>query len=217
MHIAHASDLHGQTYKLCHAHLDLTPDVWIFSGDLFPNSTRGVVEKEVPFQTHWFQLVKQQLMRRLGGSPVLWVGGNHDYVNLADLLNAEGYDNAWDITRNPVDIGDERFGGISEVPWMAGEWAGESKDLRPAVERVMAMSPTVLVSHAPPAGILDNDYGAGHGGGIQPLTSTLLYGEHRVHTCLFGHIHAQAQTSVSLGGIHFRNGACGTHFFKLGA
>lgn len=213
MRIGHFSDLHGNLGKFFAT--NEVPDVWVCSGDLFPNITRGDVNVEPDFQKAWFNTVAGRLMARLGGKPVVWVGGNHDYVNLATLLCEQGYNNAYDVTAAALDLGGHRFAGFSEVPWIAGEWNGEVHELGPMVDQAMDADPTILVTHAPAAGILDDDFGGGHGCGNRPLTRALAYRPHRIVAHLFGHIHAQSGRDIEEMGIHFYNNAEMVRFFDV--
>ncbi|NBR00758.1 MAG: hypothetical protein EBT79_10020 [Actinobacteria bacterium] len=212
MKIGHASDLHGRYEKLERIEL---PDVWAITGDFFPNRGRGpagriVAEDEVGHQIRWWRHRGPSIMRRLGGRPVLWVGGNHDFVSLAGMLRMSRYAGAvHDVANQPVDIDGHRFAGFREIPYMDGEWVGEAHDLSEVVDRAMDADPTVLLTHAPPAGILDDDgMGAhGHGGGVSPLTTALTWRPHRVVAHLFGHIHEHGGRQVEEMGIRFVNGA----------
>lgn len=207
--IGHFSDLHGHI-----GCINGSPDVWVCTGDFFPNETRGDVEIEVPFQTAWFESNADEIIRRLNGKPLIWVGGNHDFVNLASLLRARGVV-AWDATEAPVDFGGQVFAGFREIPWIEGEWAGEAHDIAPMVERAFGHDPTILVTHCPPSSILDDDNGAGHGLGSSPLATALTWRPHRIHTHLFGHIHAQGGKDVEEMGIRFFNGACSVRLITV--
>jgi Icc-related predicted phosphoesterase len=214
MRLGHFSDLHGNLRNLLSG--SELPDVWVNSGDFFPNATRGDRSVEVGFQAAWFRREAASIMARLGGRPVVWVGGNHDYVNFADLLREFGYEGpAYDITSAPVDLGGHRFAGIREIPWIAGEWNGEMHDLSSVVDRAFDMDPTILVTHAPAAGILDDDHGAGHGCGNRPLATALAYRPHRVVAHLCGHIHEQGGRDIEEMGIHFFNGAENIRFIEV--
>ena len=208
MRIGHFSDIHGNIRKLL-ASSEL-PDVWVCSGDLFPNETRGDRDIEPAFQAAWFKGVVDSLIARLGGRPVIWVGGNHDYVNLVELLRENGYEAAYDATVAPVDIGGHRFAGAEGIPWIAGEWRTEEQDLTPMVDRVFEMDPTILVTHGPPAGILD-----AVGYGNRPLTTALAYRPHRIVAHLFGHAHDHGGQSIHEMGIHFFNGAEHVRFIDV--
>lgn len=210
MKIGHASDLHGRYGML--DRIDL-PDVWAITGDFFPNEGRAatgriVAAAEVDHQVRWWRHKGPSVMRRLGGRPVLWVGGNHDFVSLEKMLKSSGYEgDAYDVTLGPVDIGGHRFSGFREIPYIDGEWVGESHDLSGVVDRVVDEDPTVLLTHAPPAGILDGGPHSGHGGGVSPLTTALTWRLHRVVAHLFGHIHEFGGRQVEEMGIRFVNGA----------
>lgn len=209
--IAHFSDLHGNLSPLF-ASSDL-PDVFVCTGDLFPNETRGDRAVEVPFQTAWFESIADAFVARLGGRPLIWVGGNHDYVNLASLLRARGVE-AYDVEEGPVDLCGHRFAGFGAIPYIAGEWNREEIALGPVVDACFEQDPTILVTHAPASGILDQ-CSDGHGDGIRPLTSALQFRPHRIVTHLHGHIHEMGQQDVEEMGIHFFNGANGCRFVTV--
>lgn len=200
MRIGHFSDLHGKLAPLRDA--EETPDVWVCSGDFFPNKTRGIRSIEQEFQKNWF--AAQDLPALLKGKPLLFVGGNHDYVSLADLLAEVGYP-AQNITREGIVVGGMRFAGFREIPYIAGEWNGEThrNDLSAIAVDLFNNPPDILVTHAPPAGILDN----GHTPGIEALTSLLTYSDHNVRVHLFGHIHEDGGRNVEEMGIRFYNSA----------
>ena len=209
--IGHFSDSHGNL-----THITGTPDVWVCTGDFFPNETRGKVAVEAPFQTAWFEANADALIARLGGKPLIWLAGNHDYVDLAKLLRARGCV-AWNVAEAPVDFMGERFAGFEGIPWIVGEWHGELFDFHAPMEAVLAQDPTVLLTHTPPSGILDNDEGKrGPKLGASPITSKLGYYHHRIHTHLFGHIHEQGGMDTEQMGIRFYNGACIVRIISVG-
>jgi Icc-related predicted phosphoesterase len=209
MRIGHFSDLHGNLGKLLGS--SELPDVWVCSGDFFPNATRGDRSVEVSFQAAWFKREAASLITRFGGKPVIWVGGNHDYVNLAELLRENGYAAAFDATVGAVEFEGHRFAGMDSIPWIAGEWRNEEHDLTPMVERVFAMNPTILITHAPPAGILD-----AVGYGVRPLTTALAYQPHQIVAHLFGHAHENGGQDIEEMGVRFYNGAECLRFITVG-
>ena len=220
--ICHFSDLHGNANKLF-AVQDKHADVYVCSGDFFPNASRGDAEVEAPFQREWLHApqpkgsVIDRMVALIGTAPFLWVGGNHDYIDLADELRAQGV-NAHTITPEGVRVCGLTFAGFREIPYITGEWAGEAQQdtLRHLVYQTMQNgNPDVLVTHAPPAGIMDRDRGCGHGFGIQAITSALAYTEHQVRMHLFGHIHA-SQGTENIMGVQFCNGAGTVQFHQLG-
>ena len=220
MNILHTSDLHGGYKKLLLALSSTNYDLWVDSGDFFPNKTRGDPNIEPAHQAKWFGYpsLGGRITEALAGRPMVSVGGNHDFVSLAKLLKSAGAD-AWDLSGGPVVLHGKTFAGFREIPWIQGEWAGETHkaDFAPIVEKAMSANPDILVTHAPPAGILDDDgCGAfGHGFGIGALTTALTYGEHRVQAHLFGHIHAQGGKSIEELGVKFFNGSTGINLIPV--
>ena len=74
--------------------------------------------------------------------------------------------------------------------------------MRNIVDRTMACDPHILVTHAPPDGILDR-----RGYGVPYLTSYLVYRHHRVQQHFFGHAHKYGGHTRREGGVTFVNGA----------
>lgn len=201
--ILHSSDLHGSYKPLLAALAKQDYDVWIDTGDFFPNKTRGILPEETQYQSRWFRnkMLSPRLTDALAGKPMISIGGNHDFVRLAPLLKQSGAV-AHDLSDGFIDLDGLRFAGFRQIPWIAGEWNGEEHDLRPHVEKALATDPDILVTHAPPDGILD-DFGYG----IECLTSSLMYSPHRVQAHLFGHAHLRAGESREVGGVTFHNSA----------
>ena len=235
MIVGHFSDLHGRPMAIGHA-LNIRarvsqgnpaktghglPDVWVDSGDFFPNTTRGNVAAEQRFQTRWFEDFAGPLVQFLGGAPLLSTPGNHDYVSLAELLAAQGYPAHAlvhpDGTPRLVELLGQRWAGLRQIPWIAGEWAGEVHDLRPTTEAAFDLDPTILVAHCPPAGALD---GTGYDHIGNPVLATqLAYRSHRVTHVLCGHVHEQGGRRVDVGDPPVRvvNGATTVSFFAVDA
>ncbi len=212
MLILHTSDIHGQTGIIVDALSDPCYDVWIDTGDFFPNQTRGLRSVETRYQTAWFAPEVEAIVKALNGRPLVSVGGNHDYVSLADLVTIAG-GTGHDLSNGAVSINGKTFAGFREVPIMMGEWNGETyaPDFDGIVDAAMASDPDVLVTHAPPAGILDDQ---AHGGGVGQIANALTWHPHKVTTHFFGHIH-EAQGSVTEMGIRFINGAGKAIFHTL--
>lgn len=214
MIIGHCSDLHGNLNGIFRG--SQKPDVWVLSGDICPNLTRGQVSVEVPFQKVWFAKQAPILAKRFADRPVVVVGGNHDYIDLAELLLPYGVD-AVTLTPEGAIVAGVRFAGFREIPYMRGEWNGECRDFSDIVDRTFNSDPEIIVTHAPPAGILDDDgLGAqGHGYGISALTNSLMYRPNQVRAHLFGHIHEHGGEDVKKFGIHFINGATCVRFIAV--
>jgi Icc-related predicted phosphoesterase len=211
MRIAHASDTHDRP-SIITAVKDVDCDVIILTGDILNNQgrcskTEGkiVPYMERKYQESWFRKQAKKWAPAFAMRPVIYVAGNHDFIAIDRWLAHYGFTNLHVITdENPcVEVAGKRFAGFRQVPYIAGEWMGEEHDLRPHVERAMACDPDILVTHAPPGGILDGDEGYG----VAALTTALFYTPHRVTHHFFGHTHSHGGQVITEGGILFSNAA----------
>lgn len=220
--VLHTSDLHSQYHGLL-TQLETIEglDLWIDTGDFFPNHTRGDRSVEPRFQEKWAGEERTNIAARLArvciarNIKVLTVGGNHDYVSLAGLLQRAGmpagtvYDLS--LAKAPVSLCGLVFAGFREIQFIAGEWNGETElaDFRHIVDRAMDHNPDILLTHSPAGGILD-EYPGGHAtkhDGIPYLTSYLMNRPHRVTHHLFGHVHEDGGKTLEVAGILFSNAA----------
>lgn len=202
MRIAHASDLHGH-YEILDRVNGVVPDLWVLTGDFFPNRTRGDIEVELAFQAQWFGFKSFSIRRRLLGAPVLIVPGNHDYADLAAHLYRDGV-NAREVTPEGCTFRGLTFAGFGHIPFVAGEWNRESTtaELHDLTHRTLDCDPDVLLTHCPPDGILNGIF-PGNG----PLVTALTYRPHKVTHHLFGHAHEDGHKRVEHMGITFVNSA----------
>lgn len=205
MKIYHLSDTHGWGFW-DHPLPDV--DVVVHTGDLFPNITRGIVEREVPFQTAWLQRFLDPIRKWLGNRPLIYVPGNHDYIELADFLPATR------ATLTPVQVAGLQWIGFREIPYIAGEWAGEVRTPEMAAiisdifdgDSGLSAPGDILLSHAPPAGIFDSDRPGVHYG-IPALATALQYRTHRFQAALFGHVHQASYSQVRIMDTIYSNAA----------
>lgn len=207
--VLHSSDLHGHYSDLLAFGQPF--DVWLDTGDFFPNaasmgdpgfSVEAEVERE--YQAIWMRGADDlagRLAAWLAGRPALIMPGNHDYLGLAAALQMAGAD-AEEITPAGLEFLDLRWAGFRDVKWMDGHWNGESRDLSEVVAATFADEPDVLVTHAPPAVILESELGFG----IAALTEALRTSE-RVTSHFFGHDHRCGGESAEAFGVRFYNGA----------
>lgn len=210
MRIAHASDLHGNIKLLGNVE---APDLWIISGDFFPNYGRGPLtdrridpNHEIGFQYDWWERKSERIMGLLRNAPVIWIGGNHDFISLIPLLSQWNYGaEIHDLGHGPVTFGGKVFAGFSEIPYINGEWNGEEHSFEDIVQRTMECDPDILVTHAPAAGLLDTS-SYGHVG-ISELTTQLTYAPHRITHHFFGHVHDSGGKKLEEMGILFVNSA----------
>ena len=201
MIIAHASDLHGDWSLL--STIPEVPDLWVFTGDMMPNATRGHHSVEIPHQTHWYIKNSWKFLPFLGNAPVLLVPGNHDYADLAVMLHRDGVE-AYEVKPHGVVVNGLRFSGFGNIPLIMGEWNREStyQELHDLTKRSLDSDPDVLLTHAPPDGILNGDYK-----GIGAVTSALANRDHRVRLHLFGHSHEAGGKMEHHMGVTFVNSA----------
>lgn len=199
MKVLHTSDLHGRYHLLLNVKEEF--DVWIDTGDFFPNSVYGRGIQERDYQHKWF-VKHKNLDRRitdwLGSRASVYVPGNHDFEELANLLPG-----IQRITPQGLDIGGLKLAGFRQIPYINGYWNGEIWDFTEVIEQTLATNPDVLVTHSPPHTILDEQPRYG----ITLLTSYLLYKDHNIRHHLFGHCHLDGGKTESKAGIKFYNGA----------
>ncbi|MCA9685083.1 MAG: metallophosphatase domain-containing protein [Myxococcales bacterium] len=165
------SDTHGRHDE----YGALEGDVLIHCGDGSESSAESVAALD-----EWFG--------RQRCEHVLAVGGNHDFEILRRTRNEEQvFRHARFLLDEAVELGGLRFYGSPWVPGLFG-WAFYAKDETLAGHWARIPSDTdVLITHTPPAGILDRDRG-GYGYGCAQLLRRVDEIEPRVHC--FGHIHA---------------------------
>jgi len=209
--IAHISDTHDRP-SIVRSVRDIECDIIVLTGDILNNKGRTmdtdgkiVPWKERKYQESWFRKQAKKWVPDFRGRPVVYVAGNHDFIGIERWLRHYGHTNLHVITdENPcVEVCGKRFAGFRQVPWIAGEWMGEDFDTRTHVLRALACNPDILVTHAPPGGILEGEPGYG----IPSLASKLFFGEHRITHHLFGHAHGCGGQIQVEGGITFSNAA----------
>jgi Icc-related predicted phosphoesterase len=214
MRLAHFSDIHGCIESLMQTPLDGV-DVVVNTGDLFPNSSRGNREIEVAYQRAWVGEWVDQLATWIGNRPFVTLMGNHDFYEglAADLIRC-GVKACPIVGSHATVLDGLCFAGFGEIPYIAGEWNGEAREpeLAALVEDTFDLQPDILVTHAPPAGILDEDLGKE--GGISALTSALAYCPHKIKVHLFGHMHQDGGKMVEEMGVKFYNGATKLRFIE---
>lgn len=212
MRIAHISDTHDQPH-IVRGVADIACDVIVLTGDILSNYGRRpstdykiVPHVERKYQHSWFRRQAKKWAKDFRGRPVIYVPGNHDFIDIGPWLKHYGHTALYTISENApyVDLLGKRFAGFREITWIEGEWPGEVHDVKPAIERAMACGPDILVTHSPPSGILcgrHNDYG------LPLLTSRLCYSEHKITHHLFGHAHDCIHSVEAVMGITFSNAA----------
>jgi Icc-related predicted phosphoesterase len=211
MKVAHFSDVHGQLDNLS---FPLDVQGLVCTGDFFPNSTRGIRQVEVDFQTTWFERNQEKIFRVFGGLPIVCVDGNHDFVSLGAFLLRAGYPGLV-VNVNPYEAQDFlglKVAGYREIPWIAGEWNGETyaPELHGLADCALQTGCEILLTHTPPKGILSGDYGC------SSLSNLLAYSQHNVRFHFFGHCHDGHGTVENMG-IQFSNAATAINLIDINA
>lgn len=225
--IAHMSDTHDKP-SIVKAVRDVECNVIVLTGDIIGNKGRvpfigggwdtGMSNRINPvaerkYQESWFRKVAKTWAPAFKGRPVIYVPGNHDFIDIERWIRHYGHQDIFTISEKQpsVTVCGKVFAGFREVPWIAGEWRGETHEFQPLIERTMACNPDILVTHAPPGGILDGP----NGYGVSAWTAPLFYGEHRVTHHFFGHAHEDGGKVVTEGGITFSNAACHMNIIEV--
>lgn len=222
--VAHVSDSHHR-HDLVSNVAPVDCDLILLTGDNIANHGRVTAysamtwggkaeiarirrDAEMEYQEEWLREVTPFWVRAFRGRPVIYVPGNHDFYPLETALRAAGHDQVWTVVDGAhVDLLGRRWAGFREIPYIDGEWVGETRDFGGLIDRAFACDPDVLVTHAPPYGILDCDYGTEHYG-ISALTSALQYREHKIRHHFFGHVHSPGGRATVVNGVTYINGAC---------
>lgn len=217
MIICHASDIHGR--------IDLirplpNVDCFVLSGDIAPNTRYPRCDEhrrqEYAYQRQWYIEQAESFKEVFEDKPVLVVDGNHDFypvhLGLEDAkINVRRITTAGIVLSTPDNAAGLMFAGFPDIPYIAGDWNHEadSYSLQEKCREVLAAQPDVLVTHAPPFGILDAVYGERVG---SPEITKLLWDlmpDNKIRAHLFGHIHEGAGVSMHPGrSTRFYNSAC---------
>jgi Icc-related predicted phosphoesterase len=227
--ILHFSDLHGN-FNPFFAWRGADFDLYINTGDHAPNHMigRGKDEKLRPskdeekdklYQSNWLyghhkkEQLLQKIMDQLNGRPFIEVRGNHDVISIAEELNNSGYPNAYRILPGRIiELCGLRFAGFEENPETGGDWYRETIfwNLHDATDKALSLNPDVLLTHAPPLGVLDRGFG------ISGLMKRLQHSTVCYH--FFGHVHETGGSDRIISwedsiteeekSIRFINGAC---------
>lgn len=168
-------------------------------------------DREGRFQREWInmELAAGGLRRHLGspGAPVVVCRGNHDFTDLAPAFGGDVWEVGLDPTRT-TKIGGLVFGGCRGICPIAGEWSDETPEID-FLERTRGLPDDidVLVTHAPPHGVLDTcSLHVGSAAIAGYVNRRNLMGT-PVKAHLFGHIHEHGGRVLLMGETMFSNAA----------
>jgi Icc-related predicted phosphoesterase len=160
MRLCHISDTHGNFPKLYGRY-----DTVIHTGDFFPNSHHVFSNRnrEMAFQLQWLRDNTANIKAWLGGHPLLYVPGNHDFLHpdfMEHELRSEGLE-VLGLTDKITTFQGINFYGFPYVPPIDGSWNYERQlpemqtEVDKLVEQVNKTYVDVLACHAPLYQLLD--------------------------------------------------------------
>lgn len=180
-------------------------------------------DRETTLQKRYLARMGTGYMRDKFGNPnatVICCRGNHDFTDLVPMFGGE----VFEITRDPTRIFVHKFGGekltiggVRGVKYHRGRWSDELRREQFSDDaHRLPNDLDILVTHAPPEGILDRTmqgelvgspalrtYVSRHNPDTRPL---------KAH--LFGHIHEMRGMHIA-GGTIFSNASQGWHIIDL--
>lgn len=196
MKILHLSDTHGGQFWKHPISPDI--DVVCHTGDLCPDPPYSV--DFISGQTEWIKSHAKDINKWIGSKPFVYVQGNHDFIEISEFVNAIK------LTSTPLHLLGEQWCGMSEVPYINGQWNNEADkyEMMAVVDKVISANGTILLCHTPPSGILSQQWGC------SSLTLQLMNRDHRYKAILFGHVHLEHYQQITVGGYLFSNAAVHT-------
>jgi Icc-related predicted phosphoesterase len=228
--VCHISDWHGYFTHLPWA------DMYCVTGDMLRNfiqyDRRYCEINKIPWINREREVFKQaEVVRKLKfrkyfgnpDAPVLIVSGNHDFVHLSNAFGG-GPVYEFDAANYVFEVLGLRIGGFRGISAIVGDWNDEmSEEKLTAQVAKLPKDIDILMTHAPPHGILDKvgEYGRGPRVGIRALGSYLTaqgYEDGPLRLHMFGHIHEQFGT-ICLGTkerpMFFSNAATGYILYEV--
>lgn len=222
MRLCHVSDTHGKFPRLYGRY-----DAVIHTGDLLPNSHHvftGNRNQEMIFQLRWIRDNISEFKSWLGGHPLLYVPGNHDFIdsNLLEFeLRSVGIE-AFNLTDKLLTFQGVNFYGFPYVPAINGMWNYEKElpEMQKEVDKlVVELNKTyvdVLACHAPIYKQLDLTMG-NEIVGCQVMATALDYKINKdmiPSYYLCGHIH-EANGITVRNGMVISNAATTRHIIEV--
>lgn len=181
MKLIHISDTHKTFPRLPKLAKE---DIVVHSGDMF---------SEQECQEDWLRSNLNRFYSWLNPAKFVFSAGNHDRIDPISLLQSIGLE-AYNITNQHLILNGIHFYGFPFIKYINGEWNYE-KDSYQMFEEVEKLKIElnkgiqVLVAHAPPDGILDQDIAGNHHGNPS-LANLLLYHDGILPKyILAGHLH----------------------------
>lgn len=170
------------------------------------------VNHEIEMQNAWCDFREGAITGHIQNkkAPVIIIRGNHDFVSYKKLFY--GMKDIREVGNfSSFTIGDTEVVGFRGISYIAGEWSDEMRDheLQSLVDRMgkldfnYAARRHLLVTHAPPANILDYSAMYTEHYGIKSLASYLnvamMDPEPGTYIHCFGHVHGARGVQVMPG------------------
>lgn len=195
MKVVHFSDIHGKLDRLQLASREQDADLFICTGDLCPNENPDDLAFEIANENRWLNETAPFFKRLFAGRPVLVIPGNHDFADICASWSKHGI-NVIPVLNTIQTINGFSFAGFREINYIQGEWVGELRnvEMQSLVDRVVGLNPDLLITHAPPHGILDGDEHYG----ITALATQLTWRRHTIKYHFFGHCHSSRGVAVDM-------------------
>lgn len=193
--ICHASDWHGRFPKSPMPHAD----IYVLTGDMWPDKWIGFAEmnnqESVDYQHEWFKKTfesPEELRERFFANPdapVVYCRGNHCFIDPDPYIGGRIYSMGLEATR--IDVDGVIFGGYRGTRFINNYFSdGRMDDLTLADK--LADDLDVLVSHAPPYGVLDRVGFEKIGmSGLSKHIQKAAFKYLPLKLSLFGHIHCE--------------------------
>lgn len=183
MKILHLSDSHGQVPTRIKNDFDQLDkiDLIIHSGDYFDNGmfvpphSKMFHYWEEKFQTDVISKQGQALIEWTKDVPFLYCAGNHDFHSdfIFQMNSLSEKKNFYNLTGNDMEVSGLKISGFPYINYINGYWNYEIRS-QEMLKDIFLMRigkwiknnsfPDILVTHAPPFGILDGLQTDGHYG-----------------------------------------------------
>jgi Icc-related predicted phosphoesterase len=232
----HISDLHAdaESFKLAFNReirgdpRILDANVVVMSGDMVFNSYTCFKQPSLEgvYQRPAFQEMLDYIDVVMPGVDIVGVRGNHDYFN----YGIQG--DSWEGV-NSFNLLGYKWASMRGVPLHTGSWNDElTEDELDTLCKQVPEDTQILITHAPPFGILDDargvptDPGAwGNAGQDIPVIEPDNIGSHAFRALvdrlpnlqlhMFGHVHEQGCQVQVRKNVVFSNASCGANFVVL--
>lgn len=165
---------------------------------------------ECRHQSRWvmFKGLSARIAQALAGRPAFICPGNHDFISLAALLKGAGVEVYAISSDQCVEWAGLRWTGFREIAAINGRWCGEvdASTLRACALAALAHTPDILVTHTPPAGVLDGVDVQDHIGAPEMAEAIAAMAQPPL-LHLFGHVHGHGGERRTIGATMYANGA----------